>query len=71
MAESAWMHTLDATTIALVLIPILVLQLGLMLFALYDLFQEDRRVRATARSCGLDHCLGQPLRPAAVLLRRP
>jgi len=49
MAESAWMHTLDATTLARVLIPILVLQLGLMLFALYDLFQEDRRVRGDSK----------------------
>ena len=43
---------MDAATIALVLIPLLILELGLMLYALYDLFQEDRRVGATARSCG-------------------
>ena len=36
---------MDAATIALVVVPLLLLQLGLMLFALYDLFQEDRRVR--------------------------
>jgi ABC-2 type transport system ATP-binding protein len=36
---------MDAVTIALVVVPLLLLQLGLMLFALYDLFQEDRRVR--------------------------
>ena len=36
---------MDAATIALVGVPLLLLQLGLMLFALYDLFQEDRRVR--------------------------
>jgi ABC-2 type transport system ATP-binding protein len=34
----------DASTIALVLVPILILQVGLMLYSLYDLFQEDRRV---------------------------
>jgi ABC-2 type transport system ATP-binding protein len=31
--------------IALVIIPIVVLELGLMLYSVYDLFQEDRRVR--------------------------
>ena len=36
---------MDAPTIALVLVPILIIQVGLMLFALYDLFQEDRRVK--------------------------
>jgi len=36
--------SIDPATIALVLIPILVLQLGLLVYALYDLFQEDRRV---------------------------
>jgi ABC-2 type transport system ATP-binding protein len=37
--------TMDAVTIALVLIPLLLLELGLMAYALYDLFGEDRRVR--------------------------
>jgi hypothetical protein len=36
---------MDAATIALVLLPFLIIQVGLMLYALYDLFQEDRRVR--------------------------
>jgi ABC-2 type transport system ATP-binding protein len=36
---------MDATTIALVVAPLLIIQVGLMLYALYDLFQEDRRVR--------------------------
>jgi ABC-2 type transport system ATP-binding protein len=36
---------MDVTTIALVLGPILIVQVGLMLIALYDLFQEDRRVK--------------------------
>jgi ABC-2 type transport system ATP-binding protein len=40
---------MDAATIALVLIPLLVLQLGLMLYALYDLFGEDRRVRGDSK----------------------
>ena len=42
--------SLDPATIALVLIPILILQLGLMLYALYDLFQEDRRVRGDSKA---------------------
>ena len=41
--------SIDPATIALVLIPILILQLGLMLYALYDLFQEDRRVRGDSK----------------------
>jgi ABC-2 type transport system ATP-binding protein len=36
---------MDVTTIALVVLPFLIVQVGLMLYALYDLFQEDRRVR--------------------------
>ena len=36
---------MDAATIALVVVPFLIIQVGLMLFALYDLFQEDRRVK--------------------------
>lgn len=40
---------MDATTIALVLVPVLILQVGLMLYALYDLFQEDRRVRGDSK----------------------
>jgi len=40
---------MDAATIALVLIPVLILELGLMLYALYDLFQEDRRVRGDSK----------------------
>jgi ABC-2 type transport system ATP-binding protein len=40
---------MDATTIALAVIPLLILELGLLLFALYDLFQEDRRVRGDSK----------------------
>jgi ABC-2 type transport system ATP-binding protein len=40
---------LDPATIALVLIPVVILQLGLMVYALYDLFQEDRRVRGESK----------------------
>jgi ABC-2 type transport system ATP-binding protein len=40
---------MDATTIALAIVPVLILQIGLMLFALYDLFQEDRRVRGDSK----------------------
>jgi ABC-2 type transport system ATP-binding protein len=36
---------LDPQTIALLIIPFVVVQVGLMLYALYDLFQEDRRVK--------------------------
>ena len=36
---------MDAPTIALVLVPLIILELSLMGYALYDLFQEDRRVR--------------------------
>ena len=43
-------NSLDPATIALVLIPILILQFGLMLYALYDLFQEDRRVRGDSKA---------------------
>jgi ABC-2 type transport system ATP-binding protein len=37
--------SLDPQTIALLIIPFVVVQVGLMLYALYDLFQEDRRVK--------------------------
>jgi ABC-2 type transport system ATP-binding protein len=41
--------SLDPATIALVVIPFVVIELGLMLYALYDLFQEDRRVRGDSK----------------------
>jgi ABC-2 type transport system ATP-binding protein len=41
--------SLDPATIALVLVPLAILQLGLMGYALYDLFQEDRRVRGDSK----------------------
>jgi ABC-2 type transport system ATP-binding protein len=41
--------SIDLATIALVLLPIVILQVGLMLTALYDLFQEDRRVRGDSK----------------------
>ncbi len=40
---------MDAATIALVLIPLAILQFGLMFYALYDLFAEDRRVRGDSK----------------------
>jgi ABC-2 type transport system ATP-binding protein len=40
---------MDPSTIALILVPILILQVGLMLYALYDLFQEDRRVKGESK----------------------
>jgi len=40
----------DVATVALVLIPVLILQVGLMIYALYDLFQEDRRVRGDSKA---------------------
>ena len=40
---------MNATTIALVVMPFLIVQIGLMLAALYDLFQEDRRVRGDSK----------------------
>jgi ABC-2 type transport system ATP-binding protein len=36
---------MDATTLALVFVPLALIELGLTAFALYDLFQEDRRVK--------------------------
>jgi ABC-2 type transport system ATP-binding protein len=41
--------SLDPQTIALLVIPFVLLYLGLMLYALYDLFQEDRRVRGDSK----------------------
>ena len=41
---------MDAGTIALVVVPFLIIQVGMMLFALYDLFQEDRRVRGDSKA---------------------
>ncbi len=41
--------SIDPLTIALILIPVLILQVGLLLYALYDLFQEDRRVRGDSK----------------------
>jgi ABC-2 type transport system ATP-binding protein len=40
---------MDAPTIALVVVPFLIIELGVMLYALYDLFQEDRRVRGDSK----------------------
>src|ERR1035437_7319918 len=41
--------SLDPATIALVVIPFVVIELGLMFYALYDLFQEGRRVRGDSK----------------------
>jgi ABC-2 type transport system ATP-binding protein len=43
------MNALDPTTIALVVVPLLIIEIGLMLYAVYDLFQEDRRVRGDSK----------------------
>jgi ABC-2 type transport system ATP-binding protein len=40
---------MDAPTIALVIVPFAIVELGVMLYALYDLFQEDRRVRGDSK----------------------
>jgi ABC-2 type transport system ATP-binding protein len=40
---------IDPATIALVIVPLLIVQVGLMGYALYDLFQEDRRVRGDSK----------------------
>ena len=40
---------MDAATIALIVIPLVILELGLMLYALHDLFGEDRRVRGDSK----------------------
>ena len=40
---------MDAVTIALVVVPFLIIQFGLLAYALYDLFQEDRRVRGDSK----------------------
>ena len=42
--------SLDPQTIALLVIPFAVLELGLMVYAVYDLFQEDRRVRGDSKA---------------------
>jgi ABC-2 type transport system ATP-binding protein len=41
--------SLDPATIALIVIPVVILQVGLLIYALYDLFQEDRRVRGESK----------------------
>lgn len=41
---------MDAATIALVVLPLVLLELGLIAYALYDLFQEDRRVRGDSKA---------------------
>jgi ABC-2 type transport system ATP-binding protein len=41
--------SIDPATIALIIVPVLIVQVGLMGYALYDLFQEDRRVRGDSK----------------------
>jgi ABC-2 type transport system ATP-binding protein len=41
---------MDAPTIALLVVPFAIIEIGLMLYALYDLFQEDRRVRGDSKA---------------------
>jgi ABC-2 type transport system ATP-binding protein len=43
------MRSIDAPTVALLLVPLLIIELGLLLYALYDLFQEDRRVKGDSK----------------------
>jgi ABC-2 type transport system ATP-binding protein len=40
---------MDAATIALIVIPLALLAYGLVIYALFDLFQEDRRVRGDSK----------------------
>jgi ABC-2 type transport system ATP-binding protein len=40
---------MQAAQIALIVLPLVLIELGLMLFAVYDLFQEDRRVRGDSK----------------------
>ena len=40
---------MDAPTIALVVVPFMIIEVSLMGYALYDLFQEDRRVRGDSK----------------------
>jgi ABC-2 type transport system ATP-binding protein len=40
---------MDTATAVLLLIPVALIQVGLLLYALYDLFQEDRRVRGESK----------------------
>ena len=42
-------RSIDAQTIALLIVPFAIIELGLMIYALYDLFQEDRRVRGDSK----------------------
>jgi ABC-2 type transport system ATP-binding protein len=43
------MHSIDAPTVALLIVPLLIIEVGLLLYALYDLFQEDRRVKGDSK----------------------
>ena len=43
------LHSIDLATLAVILIPIAIVQVGLLLYAVYDLFQEDRRVRGDSK----------------------
>ena len=43
---------MDTGTLIAVLAPLIILQLVLLVAALYDLTRPNRRVRGTARSCG-------------------
>jgi ABC-2 type transport system ATP-binding protein len=40
---------MQVAQVALIVIPLVLIELGLMLFAVYDLFQEDRRVRGDSK----------------------
>ena len=40
---------MQVAQIALIVIPLVLIEVGLMLFAVYDLFQEDRRVRGNSK----------------------
>jgi ABC-2 type transport system ATP-binding protein len=42
-------NALDPTTLALVIVPLVIIELGLLIYSVYDLFQEDRRVRGDSK----------------------
>ena len=68
----AKLSAMDPATIALVVIPLVIIELGLMLYALYDLFQEDRRVRGDSKIMwALIIAFVNIFGPLRLLLRRP
>ena len=41
--------SIDPATVALIVLPLVIIELGLLAYAVYDLFQEDRRVRGDSK----------------------